>query len=81
MGVRPRIWLVTEFHCHFPQPNLVSLWISGRPLSPDRLLEEDVARKLIGPVPDEEAKRIVAVLRAELQAAGIDVHEEFSVDD
>jgi hypothetical protein len=79
--VRPRVWLVTEYHCYLPEPDRVTVWISGRPLSPDRELAEDVARPLLGPVPSTEARKLIEVLRTELEAAGIEVIEEASADD
>jgi hypothetical protein len=74
--MKPRVWLVTEYNCHLPEPDRASVWVSGRPLSPDKELADDVARLLAGPMPSAEARRLVGVLRQELQAAGVEVIEE-----
>ena len=79
--MKPRVWLVTEYHCYLPEQDRVTVWISGRPLSADRDLADDVARPLVGPVPSTEARRLIEVLRAELQAAGIEVIEDAAADD
>jgi hypothetical protein len=79
--VKPRVWLVTEYNCYLPDPDRATVWISGRPLSPDKDLPDDVARPLVGPVPSAEARQVVEVLRAELQVAGIEVIEEAAADD
>ena len=79
--MKPRFWLVTEYNCHLSEQDQVTIWISGRPLSPDKELAEDVAQPLIGPIPAEEGRRIVTVLQAELEAAGVEVIEESAADD
>ncbi|HEU4753057.1 MAG TPA: hypothetical protein VFU47_08105 [Armatimonadota bacterium] len=79
--MKPRVWLVLEFHCHLPAPDQASIWISARPLSPDRDLAEDVGRKLAGPLPYPEAQRLVELLRGELEAAGVDVVMDSAADD
>jgi hypothetical protein len=77
----PQVWLVVEYHCDLPEPDQVSIWISGRPLSDDRELADDVAEKLMGPVPLAESERLVGVLRDQLQAAGITVFVDWAADD
>lgn len=72
---------MTESRCHLPLPDLVSIGIGGRPLSPDKLLEEDSALSWQDRFPIDEAKHIVATLRTELQTAGREVQEDFSADD
>jgi hypothetical protein len=79
--MKPTVWLVLEFNCYEPSPDRASVWISGRPLSPDKALEEDVARKLVGPVPTAEAERIIQALRSELEFAGVEVILESAADD
>ena len=79
--MKPRVWLVTEYNCYLPEQDRATVWISGRPLSPNKELAEDVARPLVGPVPSAEARRLVEVLRAELQAAGVEVIEDAAADD
>jgi hypothetical protein len=79
--MRPRVWLVMEYNCYLPEQDRVTVWVSGRPLSPDKELEEDVARPLVGPVPSAEGRRVIKALRAELQAAGIEVIEVSAADD
>jgi len=75
------VWLVTEIHCHKPSEGWVSIWVSGRPLSDDKTLDEDVAERLIGPVDPAEGERLVSVLRRQLEAAGITVVSSFAADD
>ena len=79
--MEPRVWLVAEYNCHLPEQDRVTIWISGRPLAPDKELSEDVAQPLIGPIPAEEGRRLLGVLRTELQAAGVEVINESAADD
>jgi len=79
--MRPQFWIILELHCHLPEPDQASVWISGRPLSPDRALEEDVARKLCGPLPWSAASQLAECLRAELEVAGLEVAVEYAADD
>lgn len=79
--MRPRVWLVLEYNCYLPEQDRVTVWVSGRPLSPDKELAEDVARPLVGPVPSAVGRRVIETLRAELQAAGVEVIEESTADD
>lgn len=74
-------WVVLEFHCYLRPANQVSVWVSGRPLSDDKTLDEDVAVKLVGPVTAEEGERVASVLREQLGAAGVTVVQSASADD
>ena len=74
-------WVVVELHCYLRPAGQVSIWVSGRPLSDDKELEEDVAVKLVGPVPGAEGERVVGVLREQLGAAGVTVIESAAADD
>jgi hypothetical protein len=78
---RPQVWLVIEFHCYLRPSGLVSVWVSGRPLSDDKTIEDDVAVKLIGPVPGAEGERVVGVLKSQLEAAGVTVIQTATADD
>lgn len=78
---RPQVWLVIEVHCYLKPVGQISIWISGRPLSDDKTLEEDVAVKLVGPVSGAEGERVVGVLREQLEAAGVTVIETAAADD
>lgn len=78
---RPLVWLVVEIHCYLRPAGQVSIWISGRPLSDDKTLEEDVAVKLIGPVSGAAGERIVGVLQEQLGAAGVAVIQTAAADD
>jgi hypothetical protein len=78
---RPQVWLIVEIHCSPPIQNLQSVWISGRPLSDDLNLEEDVAVKIIGPTSTTEADRVVQVLLEQLELAGVEVHVSSAADD
>lgn len=78
---RPLVWLVVEVHCYLKPVGQVSIWISGRPLSDDKALEEDVAVKLIGPVLGAEGERVVGVLQEQLGAAGVTVIQTAAADD
>jgi hypothetical protein len=75
------VWLVVQVHCYLRPAGQLSIWISGRPLSDNKTLEEDVAVKLIGPVPGAEGERVIAVLREQLAAAGITVIQTAAADD
>jgi hypothetical protein len=75
------VWVVVEVHCYLKPAGQVSIWISGRPLSVDKTLEEDAAAKLVGPIPGDEGERIVAVLREQLGVAGVTVIESAAADD
>jgi hypothetical protein len=77
----PRVWLITEYNCHLSADNHVTIWISGRPLSPDLDLTDDVARPLIGPLPSADAREIAAILKAELETAGVEVIDDTTADD
>jgi hypothetical protein len=77
----PRVWLVVEYHCHLPDPNRVSVWVSGRPLSDDKELAEDVAERLVGPVSLAEGNSVVELLRRQLEAAGVTVVVDAAADD
>jgi len=83
--VKPRVWLVIEIHCDTSpsagSAETASVWVSGRPLSPDKELADDVARKLIGPLPYSEAKQTAQVLRHELEEAGVEVILDWAADD
>lgn len=79
--MKPQVWLVTEYNCYLPEQDRVTVWISGRPLSADKELAEDVARPLVGPIPSAAGRRVVEALRAELEAAGVEVIEESAADD
>ncbi len=74
-------WVIVEVHCYLKPAGQVSVWVSGRPLSDDKGLEEDVAVKLVGPVPGAEGERVAAVLREQLEAAGVTVIESAAADD
>ena len=78
---RPLVWLVVEVHCSLRPVGQVSIWISGRPLSDSKTLEEDVAVKLIGPVPGAQGERIVGVLQEQLGTAGVTVIQTAAADD
>jgi hypothetical protein len=78
---RPVVWLIVEVHCYLRPPGQVSIWVSGRPLSDDKSLEDDVAVKLLGPVPGAEGERVVGVLQNQLSAAGITVIQTAAADD
>jgi len=78
---RPQVWLVIEFHCYLRPSGQVSVWVSGRPLSDDKTIEDDVAVKLIGPVPGAEGERVVGVLKSQLEAAGVTVIQTATADD
>jgi hypothetical protein len=78
---RPTVWLVVEYHCYLEPAGQVSVWVSGRPLSDDKTLEEDVAVKLVGPVPGAEGERVAAVLQEQLEAAGVTVIRTAAADD
>lgn len=54
--VSPVVWLVVEVHCSLKPVGQVSIWISGRPLSADKSLAEDVTVKLLGPVAGAEGE-------------------------
>jgi hypothetical protein len=57
-----------------------SVWAAARPLGPD----EDytvAARKVVGPLPQEQAERALAELRSLLEAAGVQVSTETVADD
>lgn len=75
------VWLVVEVHCYLRPAGQVSIWISGRPLSDDKAIEEDVAIMLIGPVSGAEGERVLGVLREQLGAAGVTVIESATADD
>jgi hypothetical protein len=74
-------WVIVEIHCYLRPDGQVSIWVSGRPPSDDKELEEDVAVKLVGPIPGEEGERVVAVLREQLGATGVTVIESAAADD
>lgn|GEM_PF-5398998 len=74
-------WVVIEFHCHLKPDGQVSVWVSGQPLSDDKALDEDVAVKLVGPVPGEVGERVVGVLREQLAVAGVTVIRSVTADD
>ena len=88
-----RIWLVVEFHCFQPRPSVlqrvlgkkditfVSVWISGRPLSPDKELTADVAQKLVGPIPFAMAQDLIKLLREQLGLIGVEIIEDSTADD
>jgi len=78
---RAQVWLIVEIHCHPPTRNQESVWISGRPLSDDLNLEDDVAVKVIGPTSNTEADRVLRVLLEQLQLAGVEVHVSSAADD
>ena len=78
---RPQVWLIVEIHCYPPIEDLESVWISGRPLSDDLNLEDDVAVKVIGPTSTTEADRVLRVLLEQLQLAGVEVHVSTAADD
>jgi hypothetical protein len=73
--------VVLEYHCHLKPEDQVSVWLSGRPLSDDKMLEADVAVRLVGPVPGAEGERVVAVLQEQLGAAGVTVIRTAAADD
>lgn len=77
----PIVWIVIEIHSYPPTEGLVSVWISGRPLSKDKIIEEDVAIKLMGPVLHAEGERVIQVLRHQLEVAGVVVVESATADD
>jgi hypothetical protein len=77
----PVVWVVIEYHCYLRPEGQKSIWISGRTLSDSKTIEEDVAVKLIGPIPGEEGKRVVKVLREQLGVAGVTVIESATADD
>jgi hypothetical protein len=80
--VRPSlVWLVLEVHCYLRPSGQVSIWISGRPLSDDKVIDEDVAAKLVGPVSGAEGERVIGILREQLGAAGVTVIESATADD
>ncbi len=79
---QPVVWVVVEFHCYLQPAGQVSIWMSGRPLDDDDDSElEDVAVKLVGPVPQIEGNRIVRVLQEQLGAAGVTVLRSGASDD
>lgn len=78
---RPLVWVIVEVHCYLKPVGQVSIWISGRRLSDNKTLNEDVAVRLVGPVPGAEGERIVGVLQEQLQVAGITVIQTAAADD
>lgn len=74
-------WVVMEVHCYLKPAGQVSIWVNGQPLSDDKALDEDVAVKLVGPVPGAVGERAVAVLREQLGAAGVTVIHSVTADD
>jgi hypothetical protein len=78
---RPLVWVVLEVHCYLEPEGQVSVWLSGRPLADNKMLEDDVAVRLIGPVPGAEGERVVAVLQEQLGAAGVTVIRSSAADD
>ena len=74
-------WVIVEVHCYLRPAGQVSIWVSGRPLSDEKRLEEDVAVRLIGPVPGEEGERVAAALKEQLGFAGVTVVESAAADD
>jgi hypothetical protein len=77
----PVVWIVTECHCYPPHEGQLSVWMSGKPLSPDKELAEDCAEKLIGPVDAGVAERFVESFRRQLELAGVTVVSEYAADD
>lgn len=77
----PTVWIVLEIHSYPPTEGQVSVWISGRPLSDNKLIEEDIAVKLVGPVLHAEGERVIQVLREQLEVAGVTLVESATADD
>jgi hypothetical protein len=75
------LWVVIEVHCYLKPAGQVSVWISGRPLSDDKSLAEDVAVRLVGPVSGAEGERVAAILEEQLTAAGVTVIRSAAADD
>jgi len=78
---RPQVWVVLEYHCYQKPEGQVSVWLGGRPLADDKTLEDDVAVRLVGPVPGAEGERVVAVLEEQLGIAGVTVIRSAAADD
>jgi hypothetical protein len=78
---RSIVWIVVEVHCYLRPAGQVSIWISGRRLSDDKTLEQDVGIKLVGPVSGADGERIVAILKEQLDLAGVTVVESAAADD
>jgi hypothetical protein len=75
------VWVILEIHCYLLPAGQLSVWISGRKPPNDKTLEEDVAVRLVGPVPGDEGERIVRALHEQLGVAGITVIEKAAADD
>jgi hypothetical protein len=78
---QPLVWLIVEVHCYLKPVGQLSIWISGRPLSDNKALSEDVADRLVGPVSGAEGERIVSVLKKQLEIAGITIIQTAAADD
>jgi hypothetical protein len=74
--VRLSLGLITAAPCR----GFATVWAAGRPLGPDEDYTQ-VARRVVGPLPDAEAERVVDELRSVLEAAGVQVTTETVADD
>ncbi|QJW93788.1 hypothetical protein [Frigoriglobus tundricola] len=75
------VWVIVEFRCDLRPAGQISVWISGLKPSGDKVLGEDGAVQLVGPVPGDEGERVVRILREQLGAAGVTVIEQAAADD
>jgi hypothetical protein len=81
-GLFRSLFGVPDPHASPPESpqNFGSVWVKAGPLAPDEEYYE-VARKVAGPLPSEEATAAVAALREVLEAVGVSVIEETVADD